>query len=101
MVANPHPPDNLRSVKRESQSWEKNNILLFFGLGVDVSQYINVGEVDPELAEQCGHPDEEQQLSDQTLKSHLHPQALERLQTQATEGTKKPFWSITANRCKL
>ena len=30
---------------------------MFFGLGVDVSEDMDVREVDPEPAEQCGHAD--------------------------------------------
>ncbi len=32
-------------------------ILVFFGFGVDVPQDVDVREVDPEPAEQRGHPD--------------------------------------------
>lgn len=32
-------------------------ILVFLGFGVDVSQDVDVREVDPEPAEQRGHPD--------------------------------------------
>lgn len=35
------------------------DLLLLLGLGVDVSQHVDVGEVDPELAQQSGHPAEE------------------------------------------
>lgn len=42
-------------------------VLVLLGFGVDVSQDVDVREVDPESAEQCGHPDVQSQTGREDL----------------------------------